>query len=64
MGVYFPSGTAKLPVDDPSTNSIGGSRDLKSCGGPYGESSAVVCGEKNGVWWDDATNIFEIQSLL
>ena len=62
IGVYFPSGT-KLPLDDPSINSIGGSRDLKSCDGLYcDESSSVVCGEKNGGWWDDATNILEVRA--
>lgn len=58
IGVYFPSGTANPPLEDPSTNSIGGSNDLKSCGGLYcGDSSAVVCVEKDGGWWGAATNM-------
>jgi len=43
IGSYRPSGTASPPLDDPSTNSIGGSNDLKSCDGLYCEESSEVC---------------------
>jgi hypothetical protein len=43
IGSYLPSGTASPPLDDPSTNSIGGSNDLKSCDGLYCEESSEVC---------------------
>jgi hypothetical protein len=60
MGWYFPSGTARTPDEDPSTNSMGGGSRLlkaaKSLVGRYCDApSANCCGENELGKLDDAT---------